>query len=159
MKFRVIMALAAVACAGAVQAADVVDTAAATGQARTLVEAAQATGLSKSLRAKGPYTLFVPTDAAWAQLPPQTVEQLLSDQRLLTEVLKFHIIPGKLRESDLQAGPIETAQGQTVAMARTPEGLSLGGARVVQADVEADNGVVYLIDRVIFPSAPDPAAQ
>lgn len=133
------------------QAADVLDTAASTGQARTLVEAAQSVGLSDALRAEGPFTVFAPTDEAWAQLPAATVERLLGDKALLTEVLKYHVVPGKLHVEDLRSGSVKTAQGQTLAMVGGPEGWQVDGAHVVKADVEADNGVLYLIDKVIFP--------
>lgn len=138
-------------CLSGAHAADVVDTAASTGQARTLVEAAQSVGLSDTLRKGGPFTVFAPTDEAWAQLPANTVEQLLADKALLVEVLKYHIVPGKLHEDDLRAGGLKTAQGQTLAMVNGPQGWQVGGASVVKADVEADNGVVYLIDKVNFP--------
>jgi len=132
-------------------AADLVDTAAATGQARTLVEAAQSVGLSDTLRKGGPFTVFAPTDEAWAQLPANTVEQLLADKALLVEVLKYHIVPGKLQEDDLRAGDVKTAQGKSLAMVSGPQGWQVDGASVVKPGVEADNGVVYLIDKVIFP--------
>lgn len=140
-----------VGCFSVAHAADVVDTAAATGQARTLVEAAQSVGLSDTLRKGGPFTVFAPTDEAWAQLPANTVERLLADKALLIEVLKYHVVPGKLQEDDLRAGDVKTAQGQTVAMVHGPQGWQIDGAAVVKAGVEADNGVIYLIDKVIFP--------
>ncbi|QEI08997.1 fasciclin domain-containing protein [Pigmentiphaga aceris] len=138
-------------CIAGAQAADVVDTAAATGQARTMVEAAQSVGLSDTLRKAGPYTVFAPTDEAWAQLPANTVEQLLADKALLAEVLKYHVVPGVLHADDLKQGNLKTVQGQTLAMVNGPQGWQIDGASVVKADVEADNGVVYLIDKVIFP--------
>jgi uncharacterized surface protein with fasciclin (FAS1) repeats len=135
----------------AASAADVVDTAASTGQARTLVEAAQSVGLTESLRAPGPFTVFVPTDEAWAQLPVGTVERLLADKALLTEVLKYHVVPGEVSVDKLKPGQMKTAQGQSVIVANGPDGWQVGGAQVIKADVEADNGVVYLIDKVMLP--------
>jgi len=143
--------LLSVGCLSAAHAADLVDTAAATGQARTLVEAAQSVGLSDTLRKGGPFTVFAPTDEAWAQLPANTVEQLLADKALLVEVLKYHVVPGKLQDGDLRAGEVKTAQGKTLAMVNGPQGWQVDGAAVTQPGVEADNGVVYLIDKVIFP--------
>lgn len=152
MKKLLIASLVLGTClASGARAADVVDTASATGQARTLVEAVQSVGLTAALRAEGPFTVFAPTDEAWSQLPAGTVEKLLADKALLTEVLKFHVVPGKLLVDDLRAGEVKTAQGQNVAMVGGPDGWQVGGAHVVKADVEADNGVVYLIDKVIFP--------
>jgi len=143
--------LVAALVSGGVQAADVVDTAAATGEARTMVEAVQSVGLSGSLRAPGPFTVFVPTDDAWSQLPAETVEKLLADKALLTEVLKYHVVPGKLGMDDLRAGALKSVQGQSIEMVKGPAGWQVGGANVVKAEVEADNGLVYLIDKVIFP--------
>jgi uncharacterized surface protein with fasciclin (FAS1) repeats len=143
--------LAAALLSGGVRAADVVDTAAATGEARTMVEAVQSVGLAGSLRAPGPFTMFAPTDEAWAQLPAETVERLLADKALLTEVLKYHVVPGKLDVDELRAGTIKSVQGQPIEMVKGSSGWQVGGANVVKAAVEADNGVVYLIDTVIFP--------
>lgn len=149
---KLLATLAMTSCLASVaHAADVLDTAAATGQARTLVEAAQATGISNELRTKGPFTVFVPTDEAWAQLPAPVVDQLLADQRLLTEVLKHHIVPGNVRESELGAKVLQTARGDRLAMDRTTGQLGTPGARIVRANVEADNGTVYLIDKVLLP--------
>jgi uncharacterized surface protein with fasciclin (FAS1) repeats len=142
--------LASALVSAGVRAADVVDTAAATGEARTMVEAVQSVGLTSSLRAAGPFTVFAPTDDAWAQLPAETVERLLADKALLTEVLKYHVVPGKLGVEDLRAGAIKSVQGQPIDMANGPSGWQVGGANIVKSEVEADNGVVYLIDKVIF---------
>lgn len=138
-------------CFTSAHAADIVDTAASSGQARTLVEAVQSVGLSDALRKSGPFTLFAPTDEAWAQLPADTVERLLADKVLLTEVLKYHVVPGGLHTDDLRPGKLKTVQGQTVSMVSGPAGWQIDDANVVKADVEADNGVLYLIDKVIFP--------
>lgn len=152
MKKNYLIILLLSACfASVAQAADVIDTAASTGQARTLVEAVQSVGLSDSLHAEGPFTVFAPTDEAWAQLPAATVERLLGDKALLTEVLKYHVVPGKLHVEDLRSGSVMTAQGQALAMVESTEGWQVDGAHVVKADVEADNGVLYLIDKVMFP--------
>ncbi len=150
-KIWIASVLLSVGCLSVAHAADVVDTAAATGQARTLVEAAQSVGLSDTLRKGGPFTVFAPTDEAWAQLPANTVEQLLSDKTLLVEVLKYHIVPGKLQEDDLRVGDIKTVQGQTLALVNGPQGWQADGASMMKAGVEADNGVIYLIDKVLFP--------
>jgi uncharacterized surface protein with fasciclin (FAS1) repeats len=153
------LALAGVlsACAGISQAnkpaptADIVDTAVAAGSFKTLVTAVQTAGLVDTLKGKGPFTVFAPTDEAFAKLPPGTVEGLLKDKAALAKVLTYHVVPGKVMAKDVPTANVKTVQGQTVALKKDSMGVSVNNAKVITADVEATNGVIHVIDTVILP--------
>ncbi len=153
------LALAGVlsACAGVSQAnksapkADIVDTAVAAGSFKTLVTAVQAAGLVDTLKSPGPFTVFAPTDEAFAKLPPGTVEALLKDKAALAKVLTYHVVPGKVMAKDVPTADVKTVQGQTVALKKDSMGVTVNNAKVVAADVEATNGVIHVIDTVILP--------
>jgi uncharacterized surface protein with fasciclin (FAS1) repeats len=131
--------------------ADIVDTAIAAGNFETLVAAVQAAGLVETLKGEGPFTVFAPTDAAFAALPEGTVEGLLEDTETLTAILTYHVVPGAVMSTDLSDGmEAETVQGGTV-MIGTEGGVTVDGANVVTADIEASNGVIHVIDSVIMP--------
>ena len=136
--------------------ADIVDTAVAAGDFNTLVAAVQAAGLVETLKGKGPFTVFAPTDAAFAALPPGTVETLLKPENKdqLAAILTYHVVPGKVMSSDIAGKKLDaaTVQGQTVAIDAT-SGVTVNDASVVAADVEASNGVIHVIDKVILPSS------
>ena len=135
----------------AAQEADIVDTAVAAGSFETLVAAVQAAGLVETLKGDGPFTVFAPTDEAFAALPEGTVESLLEDTDTLTSILTYHVVPGAVMSSDLSDGmEAETVQGQTVTIG-TEGGVTVEGANVVTADIEASNGVIHVIDAVIMP--------
>lgn len=134
-------------------AADIVDTAAANGSFKTLVAAAQAAGLIETLKGAGPFTVFAPTDAAFAALPAGTVESLLKPENKdkLTEVLTYHVIPGKVMSGDLKDGmKAATVEGADVTI-DLDGGARVNDAKVVTADVSADNGVIHVIDKVLMP--------
>jgi uncharacterized surface protein with fasciclin (FAS1) repeats len=132
--------------------ADLVDTAVEAGAFQTLVAAVQAAGLVETLKGPGPFTVFAPTDAAFAKLPPGAVEGLLQDQQRLTAVLTYHVVPGRIMAADVvKLAAAQTVQGQNIAIDAT-DGVKVNGASVVQADVAADNGVIHVIDSVIFPN-------
>jgi uncharacterized surface protein with fasciclin (FAS1) repeats len=135
------------------KAADIVDTAVAAGSFSTLVAAVQAAGLVETLKGEGPFTVFAPTDAAFAALPAGTVEDLLKPENKdrLVAVLTYHVLPGKVMSTDLSEGlTAATVQGSevTITLAGGPK---VNGANIVQADIEADNGVIHVIDAVILP--------
>ena len=134
---------------------DIVETAVAADDFNTLVAAVQAADLVETLQGDGPFTVFAPTDAAFAALPAGTVEDLLKPENKdqLVAVLTYHVVPGKVMSSDLagQALDAETVQGTTVAIDATGDGVKVDGASVVAADVEASNGVIHIIDAVILP--------
>jgi uncharacterized surface protein with fasciclin (FAS1) repeats len=143
---------------------DIVDVAVDAGTFATLVAAVQAAELVDALKGEGPYTVFAPTDEAFAALPEGTVENLLKpeNQAQLQAVLLYHVVPGKVMKSDLESGSLdaETLQGSTVEIIKS-EGwtekqrlITVNGANVVTADVAASNGVIHVIDAVILPPQP-----
>ncbi len=134
----------------AASAADIVDTAVKAGNFKTLVAAVQAAGLVDTLKGPGPFTVFAPTDAAFAKIPKATLDGLLADKAALTKVLTYHVVPGKVMAKDVKAGRVKTVQGTEVTLA-TSGGVTVDGAKVVAADVAADNGVIHAIDTVIMP--------
>lgn len=132
---------------------DIVDTAAGAGSFDTLVAAVQAAGLVDTLKGEGPFTVFAPTDEAFAALPEGTVETLLKPENKdqLTAILTYHVVPGKVMSGDLSNNMMaKTAQGGEVTI-MTEGGVTVNGANVVSADVMASNGVIHVIDQVIIP--------
>ncbi len=131
--------------------ADIVDTAIAAGDFTTLVAAIEAAGLVETLKGEGPFTVFAPTDDAFAALPEGTVEGLLNDIPTLTSILTYHVVPGAVMSTDLSDGMMaETVNGQSVTIT-IGEGVQVDGANVTTADIEASNGVIHVIDAVILP--------
>lgn len=131
---------------------DIVDTAAATGTFETLLAAATAAGLVDTLKSDGPFTVFAPTDEAFAALPAGTVEGLLEDIPTLTAILTYHVVPGKVMSGDLSDGMMAaTVNGADVTIG-TMGGVKVDGATVIAADIVASNGVIHVIDQVILPA-------
>lgn len=146
----VVAASAAFAAAPAAKQ-DVVDTAIAAGNFTTLVTAIQAAGLVETLKGEGPFTVFAPTDEAFAKLPAGTLESLLGDKDKLVAILTYHVVPGKVMSTDVvKLTSAKTVQGQSVKIS-TASGVKIDGANVVTADIEATNGVIHVIDTVILP--------
>ena len=134
-------------------AADIVDTAVSNGSFTTLVAAVQAAGLVDTLKGAGPFTVFAPTDAAFAALPAGTVEDLLKPENKakLTEILTYHVVAGKVMSSDLKDGmKAATVEGAEITI-DLDNGPMVNDAKVVTADVAADNGVIHVIDKVLIP--------
>jgi len=132
---------------------DIVDIAAGNDSFSTLVAAVKAADLVETLKGDGPFTVFAPTNEAFAALPDGTVENLLKPENKdqLTAVLTYHVVPGKVMSGDLSDGMMaETVQGGEVTIG-TEGGVTVDGANVVQADIEASNGVIHVIDGVILP--------
>ncbi len=130
---------------------DIVDTAVEAGTFETLVAAVTAAGLVDTLKGDGPFTVFAPTDEAFAALPEGTVEGLLEDIPALTAILTYHVVPGTVMSSDLSDGmTAETVNGEEVTIT-TANGPMVDGANIVTADIEASNGVIHVIDAVILP--------
>jgi uncharacterized surface protein with fasciclin (FAS1) repeats len=132
------------------QAADIVDTAIKAGNFKTLVAAVQAAGLVDTLKGPGPFTVFAPTDEAFAKIPKATLDGLLKDKAALAKILTYHVVAGKVMAKDVKAGNVKTVQGSDITLA-TAGGVTVNGAKVVAADVAADNGVIHAIDTVIMP--------
>lgn len=141
--------------ASAAFAKDIVDTAASNEQFSTLVAAVKAAGLVDTLKGEGPFTVFAPTDAAFAKLPEGTVESLLKPENKdqLVAVLTYHVIPGKVMSGDIagKTMSVATVEGSNVDINAT-SGVMVDGATVTAADIEADNGVIHVIDTVILPN-------
>ena len=118
----------------------------------TLLAAAEAANLTRVLYNDGPFTLFAPTDDAFAALPDGTVENLLKNPKGLAKVLKYHLVKGNIFSSDLNNGSsVATVLGSPVSI-NTTEGVLINNAKVIQADVEASNGVIHVIDKVLLPT-------
>ena len=136
---------------------DIVQTAVGAGTFNTLVAAVKAAGLVETLQGKGPFTVFAPTDAAFAKLPAGTVEGLLANPQALAKILTFHVVPGKVMAADIvkakRATPT-TANGATLDVVVRDGRVLVNGANVVTADVVASNGVIHVIDTVLIPEAP-----
>jgi uncharacterized surface protein with fasciclin (FAS1) repeats len=133
---------------------DIVATAIEAGQFETLVAAVKAAGLVEVLQGDGPFTVFAPTDEAFAKLPEGTIAELLKPQNKekLVAILTYHVVPGRVMAADVvKLSSAETVQGQSVAIATRDGKVWIDGAQVVKADVEASNGVIHVIDAVILP--------
>jgi uncharacterized surface protein with fasciclin (FAS1) repeats len=136
------------------KAADIVDIAVSAGQFKTLVAAVTAAGLVDTLKSKGPFTVFAPTDAAFAKLPAGTVESLLKPENKskLVAILTYHVVPGKVMSADIAGKKLSvaTVQGGKINV-NAMSGVMINGAKVVSADIAASNGVIHVIDKVILP--------
>jgi uncharacterized surface protein with fasciclin (FAS1) repeats len=139
---------------GRAQGKDIVDTAVGAGQFKTLAAALQAAGLVETLKGKGPFTVFAPTDAAFAKLPAGTVEMLLKPENKakLTAILTYHVVAGKVMAADVaKVTSAKTVQGGAVAVKVTGGKVMIDNANVVTADIAASNGVIHVIDTVLMP--------
>lgn len=138
----------------AAKAADIVDTAVSAGSFKTLVAAVEAAGLVDTLKGEGPFTVFAPTDDAFAKLPAGTVEDLLKPENKdqLVAVLTYHVVPGKIMSGDIagKTSNVKTVQGSELSVDAT-DGVKVDEASVVTADIEASNGVIHVIDAVVLP--------
>jgi uncharacterized surface protein with fasciclin (FAS1) repeats len=132
------------------QAKDIVDTAVAAGNFKTLATALQAAGLVDTLKGKGPFTVFAPTDEAFAKVPKDKLDALLKDKAALTKVLTYHVVPGTVMAKDVKAGKVKTVQGGELTVA-TAGGVTVDGAKVTATDIAASNGVIHVIDTVVMP--------
>lgn len=129
----------------------IVDVAVANGSFTTLVKAVQAAGLVETLSDQGPYTVFAPTDAAFAKLPAGTVDALLKDKAKLTSILTYHVVSGKVMVKDvIKLTSAKTVNGQSVTI-DAKDGVKVNDAKVITADVNASNGVIHVIDTVLLP--------
>lgn len=139
----------------------VVDVAAANSSFKTLTAALKAAGLDKTLASGGPYTIFAPTDEAFAALPKGAVEQLLKPENkdLLIKVLTYHVVPGENTSSTLKPGETKTLEGASVKVSVGSSGVMVNDAKVVQPDIQASNGVIHVIDKVIMPPAPQASSS
>ncbi len=129
---------------------DIVDIAVSNDSFKTLVAAVQAANLVETLKSPGPFTVFAPTDAAFAKLPPGTIQTLLQNIPQLARILTYHVVPGKLMQADLaKLESVTSVEGSPISI-DCSDGFEVKNAIVVMADVEADNGVIHVIDNVIL---------
>lgn len=150
MKKMVLGAVMALSLSAA-HAADIVETAKSAGSFNTLVAAVQAAGLVDTLKGPGPFTVFAPTDAAFAKIPKAKLDALLKDKAALTKVLTYHVVPGKVMAADVKPGAVKTVQGSPLMVSTMGGTVSVDQAKVIKTDVKADNGVIHVIDAVIMP--------
>ena len=136
----------------------IVQVASGADQFKTLVQAVQAANLVDALSAPGPLTVFAPTDAAFADLPAGVLEALLRPENrpLLTEILTYHVVPGRVTAASLRSGSVTTLQGSGIAVNVTPERVVVNNGSVTTADIAASNGVVHEVNRVLIPESLKP---
>ncbi|MCX7214522.1 MAG: fasciclin domain-containing protein [Burkholderiales bacterium] len=132
------------------QAKDIVDTAVSAGNFKTLATALTAAGLISTLKGPGPFTVFAPTDEAFAKIPKAQLDALLADKSKLTAVLTYHVVAGKVMAKDVKAGKVKTVQGSELTVSTTG-GVMVDNAKVTATDIVADNGVIHVIDSVLLP--------
>ena len=150
MKKFLIASVLALGVAFSAQAKDIVDTAVGAGSFKTLAAALGAAGLVDTLKGKGPFTVFAPTDEAFAKIPKADLDALLKDKAKLTAILTYHVVPGKVMAADVRAGKVKTVQGSELTISTTG-GVMVDNAKVVKTDIVADNGVIHVIDSVVIP--------
>lgn len=154
LRLAAVIAMLAGSIGGRATAADkdIVDTAKAAGQFSTLLTAATKAGLVETLKGDGPFTVFAPTDEAFAKVPKDTLDALLKDKAKLKEVLLYHVVKGKVMAADAaKLDSAKTAQGQPIMIKAKGGGVTINGAKVIKADIEASNGVIHVIDAVLLP--------
>ncbi len=133
---------------------DIVDTAVGADQFKTLVTAVKAAGLVDTLKGKGPFTVFAPTDEAFAKVPREKLGALLRDKKALTAVLTYHVVPGKVMAADVvKLDSAKTAQGKSLSIATRDGKVTINGANVIKTDIVCKNGVIHVIDAVLLPPA------
>lgn len=147
------VAAKAVKTAAAAGANDIVAVAASAPNFKTLVAAVKAAGLVETLQGKGPFTVFAPTDEAFAKLPAGTLESLLKpeNKEKLIAILTYHVVPGKVMAADVKTMAAKTVQGQSLNLKVSDAGVTVDNAKVVKTDIATSNGVIHVIDSVILP--------
>lgn len=136
----------------AAPAGDIIETAARAGSFTTLAKALETAGLVATLKGEGPFTVFAPTDEAFANLPQGTLDALLKDKKKLTAILTYHVVPGKVGSEEVATlKSAKTVNGKELTIATTGGKVTVGNATVTQADIPATNGVIHVIDSVLLP--------
>ena len=146
-------ALALAVAASPAFAKDIVQTAVDNGNFSTLATALQKAGLVDTLKGSGPFTVFAPTDAAFAKIPKDQLDALLADKDKLTKVLTYHVVPGRVMAADVKPGEVKTVQGSAVTISTYGGKVKVNDATVTATDVRADTGVIHVIDTVILPKS------
>jgi uncharacterized surface protein with fasciclin (FAS1) repeats len=132
-------------------AKDIVDTAVDAGNFKTLAAALSAAGLIDTLKGPGPFTVFAPTDAAFAKIPKAQLDALLADKAKLVAVLTYHVVPGKVMAKDVRSGQVKSVQGSELTIV-VGNGVMVDSAKITSTDIVADNGVIHVIDSVVLPN-------
>ena len=132
---------------------DIIDTAVAAGSFTTLAKLLTDAGLVETLKGAGPFTVFAPTDEAFARVPAETLASLAADKALLTKVLTYHVVAGKVMAADIKPGDVATVAGPNIALSVADGKVMVNSATVTTADVVASNGVIHIIDQVLLPPA------
>ena len=151
LKFAVAGVSLALMSSAASAAGTIVEVASSNGSFKTLVAAVKAAGLADTLSGKGPFTVFAPTDAAFAKLPAGTVDALLKDIPKLKAILTYHVVSGSVMAKDVKTGMVPTVNGQSLDVKADAKGVTVNGAKVTAVDVAASNGVIHVIDTVVLP--------
>lgn len=134
------------------QAEDLIEAAGHSVTFKTFLSAAKSAGLAQTLKTEGPYTVFIPTDAAFSKLPSGTADSLMKDKKKLAQVLAYHVVPGKITVAEVKPGEVRTMEGSPLKLSSDNGKVTLNGeANVIQSDVMADNGVIHEIDSVVIP--------
>jgi len=151
MKKMLIAFVSSMLLSGAALAQDIVEVAVANGNFKTLVTALQAADLVATLKGPGPFTVFAPTDAAFAKIPKAQLDALLKDKAKLVAVLTYHVVPGKVMAKDVKSGSVKTVEGQSLMVKVEGGKVMVNNAMVTGTDVVASNGVIHVIDTVLMP--------
>jgi uncharacterized surface protein with fasciclin (FAS1) repeats len=130
---------------------DIVDTAVSAGSFNTLVTAVKAAGLVDTLKGPGPFTVFAPTDEAFAKIPKADLDALLANKEKLAAVLTYHVVPGKVMAADVKPGMVKTVQGSDLTISTMNGAVMVDNAKVIKTDIMASNGVIHVIDSVVMP--------
>jgi uncharacterized surface protein with fasciclin (FAS1) repeats len=148
---KIIFAAAMAMAFGSASAADIVDTAKSAGTFNTLVTAVEAAGLVDTLKGPGPFTVFAPTDAAFAKIPKAKLDALLKDKTALAKVLTYHVVSGKVMAADVKPGMVKTVEGSSLTVKTNGGKVMIDKAHVSKTDIATDNGVIHVIDTVLMP--------
>ena len=148
---KLLLAAAFTFAFGSASAADIIDTAKSAGTFKTLLAAVEAAGLGDTLRGPGPFTVFAPTDKAFAKIRKAKLAALLKDKEALAKVLTYHVVPGKLMAADVKPGKLKTVEGGSVTVKINGGKVMIDKAYVAKTDIAADNGVIHVIDTVLMP--------
>jgi len=150
---KFLIAAALTMALGSANAADIVDTAKSAGTFNTLVTAIEAAGLVDTLKGPGPFTVFAPTDAAFAKIPKAKLDALLKDKAALAKILTYHVVSGKVMAADVKPGMVKTVEGASFTVKSMGGKVMVDKSHVTKTDIAADNGVIHVIDTVMMPKS------
>ena len=156
IKYRILLVAVAAAvsgCASPSKPASVADTISTNSQLSTLSSLVAKAGLTDTLKGHGPFTVFAPTNEAFAKIPAKTIESITADPVKLKAILTYHVLPGKVMAADVKNGNVKTVNGANVALSKAGEFVTIEDALVQTADISATNGVVHIVDSVLIPPA------